>query len=128
MDLTVDISDSSVTVAFTGDPGLDSSGPIVTLSITDLDFTPNAIITGVTCSGRCFQNTPAMTFTDHSLNLVFYSLRNTDVYVFDLATAETTVPAPEPTSLALLGTGLASVIVRRARISGRGGRTPDALR
>jgi hypothetical protein len=118
--VSVDFAESSFTVAFTAADshtiGIGSTGILLTMSFTGLDFTPGATITSVSCSGPdCFPNETPIGFTANSVVVSWKILKPGDTYVFDLATSDAAVPAPEPTSLVLLGTGLASVIVRRAR-------------
>jgi hypothetical protein len=118
-------------VAFTAH----SAFTVIGLSLSGLDFTPAAIITGVTrtdysctpagtwaCSmGGAID--PVLNFTDNAIDLGFSAMRSGEIYTFDIATTESTAtPVPEPGSLALLGTGFATFIAGRYRR--RGARPP----
>ena len=93
-----------------------------------MNFTQAATITGVTRTGYTYMPPdsfvcdgagpagPSLSFTGDSIDLAFNLLRHGETYTFDIATTEpVATPEPEPTSLALLGTGFATFIVRRYR-------------
>jgi hypothetical protein len=140
-DVWVDIGASSFSIGWKSrGPTMSIGAPftVIGLTLVGLDFTPAAIITGVTRTG--YSCTPAsfvcngavpidpvLNFTEHAINLDFSRIRSSEVYTFDIATTESTpTPVPEPGSLALLGTGFATFIAGRRR---RGARpSPDALK
>jgi hypothetical protein len=128
--VTVDISATSFTIGFTSFPDafIASFGPLLTLSLSGLDFTPAGLVTGVTRTGYscaapgvvCDNGAPAdanLSFTDHSLSVDFFAFRHGETYTFDIAASEPVAPTPvpEPTSLALLGSGFATFIAGRDR-------------
>jgi hypothetical protein len=117
--VSVDMGESDLSVTFTGSTNwISNSEPLMTLSLSDLDFTPGAIITGVTATNcapvGCSSLDPLVTFTDHSIDLAFRTLASGYSFAFDITTTDPTV-VPEPSSLSLLAAGLGSFIVRRAR-------------
>lgn len=140
--VSVDISATSFTIGWTSHPEafIASFGSLLTLSLSGLDFTPAGLITGVTRTGYscaapgvvCDHGAAAdanLSFTDHSISVDFFVLRQGETYTFDIATAESTAPTPvpEPTSLALLGTGFATFIAGRYR-RGRAKLPTDGLK
>ena len=114
-----------------GRRGFNAPFSIIGLSLSGLNFTPAAIITGVTrtdysctpagsyaCSlGGAID--PVLNFTDNAVELGFNVMRSGEIYTFDIATTESNAtPVPEPGSLALLGTGFATFIAGRYRRRG----------
>jgi hypothetical protein len=136
--VTVDISATGFTIGWTSlTPGASiiSTGTLLGLSLTGLDFTSAGFITGFTRTGYscapagvvCNSGAPSdsgLSFTDNSISVGFRALRNGETYTYAIAAAEPTspVPVPEPTSLALLGAGFATFIAGRYR---RGGAKPS---
>lgn len=124
-DIAVDIGESDFSVTFTPTGGfVTSATPVLTLSLSGLDFTPAATITGVTwtnCPGSPCTDPwpPIVTFTDHTIDVSWTALGGNVTYTFDILTNDPTV-VPEPSSIVLLGTGFASVIARRYRRKGVG--------
>jgi hypothetical protein len=128
-DVVVDIGASGFSIGWTSpNPYAFLGGTTLGLSLSGLNFTQAATITGVTRTGyTCMPPNsfvcdgagpagPTLSFTGDSINLAFSLLRHGETYTFDLATTEpVATPVPEPTSLALLGTGFATFIVGRYR-------------
>jgi hypothetical protein len=125
--VTLDIGETGFSIGWTRGVGsfIASSPGLVGVTITNLDFAPLAKIIGVSRTGyscnpsthpSCGANDPVINFTDNSVSLAFRKMVHGETYTFDFATAETVVPAvPEPTSLALLGTGFATFVADRLR-------------
>jgi hypothetical protein len=129
----VDIGPSSFTIGWTGHGfGEDSYKPggVFGISLSDLNFTPAGAITGVTRTGyTCVPRHPSipvcngaepidpiLSFSSNAINLSFETVRDRETYTFDIAVGDpTATPVPEPASLALLGTGVASLIAGRYR-------------
>jgi hypothetical protein len=130
-DVWVDVGASSFSIGWVArgaDVSFSAPFSIIGLSLSGLDFTPAATITGVTrtdynctpagsyaCSlGGAID--PVLNFTDNAVELGFNVMRSGEIYTFDIATTESTAtPVPEPGSLALLGTGFATFIAGRYR-------------
>ena len=141
--VVVDIFANGFSIGWTSptpDAFISGGGILLGLSLSGLNFTPTGTITDVNRTGySCAPASsvvcgigpisPGLSFTADSISVAFGTLRAGETYTFDIAVAESTVPptpVPEPTSLALLGTGFATFIAGRYRRRGKAAIIPSS--
>jgi PEP-CTERM motif len=135
--VTIDFSASGFTLGWTGGGVPITIGGLIRITLTGLDFSEGALITGVTRTGweclpaddsACRFGIPSgnVSFTGNSISLAFDSMKPIETYTYAItAEAPVVTAVPEPASLTLFGTGLAALAVRWRR---RGANRTDGPR